>query len=82
MNRDTDPFGPRHGITPLQHSMLTHYRASTQRSPMDWPDCSRQGTSTRALVRRRLLSRDSHGRLFISARGAETLAIHDALKAA
>jgi hypothetical protein len=82
MNRDTAPFGPRHGITPLQHSMLRHYRASTQRAPMDWPDCSRRGTSTRALVRRRLLSRDGHGRFFISARGVETLAIHDALQAA
>lgn len=75
MSRPLDPRGPHYGVTPLQKSMLAHYAASTQRTPMDWPSCSRQGTSVRALVRRRLLSRAGCGRLFISERGSTALAI-------
>jgi hypothetical protein len=67
--RPLDPHGPDYGTTELQGRMLVRYLPSTQRSPMDWPTCSREGTSVRALVRRRLISRSGDGRLFISDKG-------------
>lgn len=78
MSRALNPHGPDYGTTALQTAILGHYAASTQRAPMPWPRCPRQGTSVRALVRRRLLSRDGNGGLFISGKGSTALALRRA----
>ena len=75
MSADLDPTGPDYGVTPLQESLLRHYRSSTQRDAMEWPVAANQCTSVRALVRRRLLSRNGNARLFISQKGLTALSL-------
>ena len=75
MNADLDPNGPRYGVTHLQESLLRHYETSTQRDAMEWPRAANQCTSVRALVRRRLLSRNGDSRLFISQKGLTALSL-------
>ena len=77
-DRPLDPNGPDYGITPLQERMLTHYRTTAQNRSLPWPTCSREGTSVRALVRRRLLFRNGNGLLYISPKGSTALSLRSA----
>lgn len=70
-----DPNGVDYGITDLQQRMLIHYRPTAQNRSLPWPTCARQGTSVRALVRRRLLFRNGNGLLYISPKGTTALSL-------
>jgi hypothetical protein len=76
--RPLDPNGPEYGITDLQQRMLTRYGATAQNRALPWPTCPREGSSVRALVRRRMLLRNGTGLLYISPRGDTALSLRAA----
>lgn len=60
------------GITDRQAKLLSLYADSTQARPMSWPEDKNDGTSMRALVRRRHMFQ-THNGLYIAPRGIDAL---------